>query len=159
MKVKNAQKKYQRLKEEGVTWERPNSDKLDDPTVLTKWKALQSSIRRHGVDATIEEAAYTWFNRLIAIRILSKNGYDPAQLEYEGQGLRLPVILAKARRGMATYLDKEEKARLQLFITDYSQEVKAFSILLTGYCHNHNLLNPKNSSDDCKIGCKVLYLN
>jgi hypothetical protein len=114
---------------------------IDDPTVLPKWEALRESIRRHGVDAVVEEAAYTWFNRLMAVRILSKNGYDAAQLEYEDSGSRLPLILAKARRGTTSFLNKQENARLQLFITDYSQETRAFAILITGYCHSHGLLN------------------
>jgi hypothetical protein len=114
---------------------------IDDPTVLPKWEALRDAICRHGINATIEEAAYTWFNRMMAIRILGKNGYDPAQLEYEDAGSRLPVIVAKARRGMATYLNKNELGRLQLFLTDYSQETRAFAILITGYCHSHGLLN------------------
>ena len=114
---------------------------IDDPTVLPKWEALRKSIRRHGLEATVEEAAYTWFNRLMAIRILSKNGYDPAQLEYEGNGSRIPVILAKARRGITGYLTTGEKERLQLFLTNYSQEHTAFAILITGYCHSHKLLN------------------
>ena len=114
---------------------------IDDPTVLPKWEALRKSIRRHGLEATEEEAAYTWFNRFMAIRILSKNGYDPAQLEYEGNGSRIPVILAKARRGITGYLTAGEKERLQLFLTNYSQEHTAFAILITGYCHSHKLLN------------------
>lgn len=114
---------------------------IDDPTVLPKWEALRKSIRRHGLEATVEEAAYTWFNRFMAIRILSKNGYDPAQLEYEGNGSRIPVILAKARRGITGYLTAGEKERLQLFLTNYSQEHTAFAILITGYCHSHKLLN------------------
>jgi hypothetical protein len=77
----------------------------------------------------------------MAIRILSKNGYDPAQLEYEGEGSQLPVIIAKARRGITNYHSKQEQERLQVFITDYSQETKAFPILISGYCHNHKLLN------------------
>lgn len=114
---------------------------IDDPTVLPKWEALRKSIRRHGLEATVEEAAYTWFNRFMAIRILSKNGYDPAQLEYEGNGSRIPVILAKARRGITGYLTAGEKERMQLFLTNYSQEHTAFAILITGYCHSHKLLN------------------
>lgn len=117
------------------------SEPIDDPTVLPKWEALRKSIRRHGLEATVEEAAYTWFNRFMAIRILSKNGYDPAQLEYEGNGSRIPVILAKARRGITGYLTAGEKERLQLFLTNYSQEHTAFAILITGYCHSHKLLN------------------
>jgi len=142
--------RYWGFNEKGETVDEPmqvgggvilRGEPIDDPTVLPKWEALRKSIRRHGLEATAEEAAYTWFNRLMAIRILSKNGYDPAQLEYEGSDSRLPVILAKARRGITSFLSAGEKNRLQTYLTDYSKENIAFAILITGYCHSHNLLN------------------
>jgi len=89
----------------------------------------------------VEEAAYTWFNRMIAIRILSKNGYDIPQLEYGADGAQTPLILQRARRGQFAFLTKEEQTRLKLVLTDYSKDTQAFAILLTGYCHSHSLLN------------------
>lgn len=114
---------------------------IDDATVPAKWQALRTAIQRHGVDAVVEEAAYTWFNRMMAMRILAKNNYDPSQLEYESEGSLTPVILARARRGMISYLDRTEQHRVQPLLGDYRNEQKAFSILLTGYCHHHQLLN------------------
>ncbi|MBW8334817.1 MAG: BREX-1 system adenine-specific DNA-methyltransferase PglX, partial [Prolixibacteraceae bacterium] len=99
------------------------------------------AIQRHGVEAVVEEAAYTWFNRLMAMQILAKNNYDPTQLEYESAGSVTPVILARARRGMISYLDRAEQHRVQPLLGDYQNEQKAFAILLTGYCHHHQLLN------------------
>lgn len=114
---------------------------IDDATVPAKWQALRTAIQRHGVQAVMEEAAYTWFNRLMAMQILAKNNYDPTQLEYESAGSVTPVILARARRGMISYLGRTEQKRVQPLLGDYQNEQKAFAILLTGYCHHHQLLN------------------
>ena len=39
--------------------------------------SLVSKIKEKGYDGVIEEAAYTWFNRLIALRFMEVNGYLP----------------------------------------------------------------------------------
>jgi len=114
---------------------------LDDATIPAKWQALRAAIQRHGVESVVEEASYTWFNRLMAMQILAKNNYDPTQLEYESAGSVTPVIQARARRGMISYLDRTEQKRVQPLLGDYQNEQKAFAILLTGYCHHHQLLN------------------
>lgn len=114
---------------------------IDDQLVLKQWDALHSAVKHHGFDQIVEEAAYTWFNRLMAIRILAKNGYDIPQLEYSDDGAETPLILQRARRGQYAFLNKEEQIRLSRILTDYTQEAKAFSILITGYCHSHILLN------------------
>lgn len=111
----------------------------DDPTVLSRWKALKSAISTKGIKVVMEEAAYTWFNRMMAIRILSKSGYDMSQLEYEGDN-KTPVILQRARRGQYSFLSPDEQSRLQQVIPDYQKEKEAFAILLVGYCHSHTLL-------------------
>ena len=114
---------------------------FDDGAVPTKWKALRAAIVRKGVKEVVEEAAYTWFNRIMAIRILAQNRYDLPQLEYaEGADL-LPLILQRARRGQYDFLTQEEQKRLQQVIIDYERDTEAFGILLIGYCYNHTLLN------------------
>jgi hypothetical protein len=112
----------------------------DDPTDLKLWQALRSAIKRKGVKEVVEEAAYTWFNRIMAIRILSANKYEPPQLEYASIEVPMPQILQRARRGQYEYLCDSEKKRLQTIITDYSQDNQSFAILLVGYCHAHPLL-------------------
>ena len=113
---------------------------FDDPTVPELWQSLRRAVKQKGLEAVAEEAAYTWFNRIMAIRILAKNGYDPAQLEFaEGAG-RLPILLQRAQRGTYPFLNDTEKKRLQSVIGDYSRDTEAFAILLIGYCHSHTLL-------------------
>lgn len=114
---------------------------IDDPTLLGKWNALRSAIQRNGIENVVEEAAYTWFNRMMAIRIMAKNNYDLPQLEYDAEGSHTPLILTRARRGIMGFLSQREQARVTPLLGDYSQEQKTFAILLTGYCHHHRLLN------------------
>lgn len=38
-----------------------------------QWLALAAHIERRGLREVVEEGAYTWFNRLMAIHILAKN--------------------------------------------------------------------------------------
>lgn len=111
----------------------------DDPTVPKKWNSLKEAISKKGVETVVEEAAYTWFNRIMAIRILAKNGYDRPQLEYEGDS-GTPTILVRARRGQADFLTNSEKNRLQKTLTDYSKDTETFALLLSGYCEHHHLL-------------------
>ena len=112
----------------------------DDPAVPKLWNSLKDAVNTHGVDVVIEKAAYTWFNRITALRILSKNGYEQSELEYvEGMTLT-PQILQKARQGKYAFLSKTEQERLQQIITDYSKDQEAFAILLIGYCHSHPTL-------------------
>ncbi|MCB0573063.1 MAG: hypothetical protein KDC61_00665, partial [Saprospiraceae bacterium] len=121
---------------------------FDDPAVPTLWQSLRRAVRQKGLETVAEEAAYTWFNRIMAIRILAKNGYEPAQLDFaEGAG-RVPLLLQRAQRGTYPFLNDTEKKRLQKVVTDHSRETEAFAILLIGYCHHHTLLQTVFGSID-----------
>lgn len=41
---------------------------------------LIDKIKKEGFDQTIEEVAYTWFNRFIALRFMEVNGYLPSHI-------------------------------------------------------------------------------
>lgn len=113
----------------------------DDAGMIDRWNALRDALRKKSVEQIAEETAYTWFNRIMAIRILAKNGYDSPQLTYAEGSQHLPVILQKARRGTHPFLNDKETQRLKSIITDFSKETSAFGILLVGYCQAHPLLN------------------
>jgi len=115
-------------------------DVFNDTTVPKKWQNLKSALARHTVDDIIEEAAYTWFNRLIAIKILSKNGYIDSVYEYVSEELRDPVILQKARKGETEILRDDVRKLLNQYLIE-SDDEKAFGLLLTTYCRNQKLLN------------------
>lgn len=114
---------------------------FDDDNVPALWQSLKKAVQKKGIEVVVEEAAYTWFNRLMAIRILAKNGYDLPQLDFADGLNNTPILLQKARQGQYNFLNAAEKKRLQRIIGDYNKENDAFALLLVGYCHSHNTLN------------------
>ena len=114
---------------------------FDDPNVPVLWSALKNAIATKGIEVVVEEAAYTWFNRMMAIKILAKNGYEEAQLSYVEGMQHTPIILQRARQGNSSFLGDKEQDRLKKIISDYNKDQEAFALLLTGYCHSHNTLN------------------
>jgi predicted transposase YbfD/YdcC len=116
-------------------------DVFDDPNVLRLWESLKHAVQHKTIEVVVEEAAYTWFNRIMALRIMSKNGYEPALL-VNAEGLEhTPILLQKARQGQYSFLNKVEQERLKKIIGDYSKDQEAFSMLLVGYCHSNTMLN------------------
>lgn len=120
----------------------------DNTGLYQMYTGLRSAIKKKGVSQVAEEAAYTWFNRIMAIRILAKNRYIQSQIEF-GEGGATPIILQYARRGQVNYLSANEKARLDAIITDYQKEKEAFAILLIAFCNSNTVLkNVFGSLDD-----------
>jgi len=114
---------------------------FDDETVPKLWKSLKNAIQHRGIEAVKEEAAYTWFNRIMALQIMAKNGYLEPQLSYVTGMANTPHILQKARQGQFSFLNSKERERLGRIITDFSKEQEAFALLLVGYCHSNKMLN------------------
>lgn len=100
-----------------------------------KWQSLAAAIRRHGLKDVVEEAAYTWFNRLMAIRIMTKNGLIPPVLQYESPGVYVPLIVSEARQGRLPQMNEEERSRLMPLLDDDSQTAEQFSLLIVAFCH------------------------
>jgi len=112
----------------------------NDQSIPEKWNNLISAIKRHSVEDVIEEAAYTWFNRLIAIKILEKNGYDPEVLAYVSEDLSDPLLLQNAKKGILPSEDSAIHAELKQAVFE-SNDDELFSKLLVHYCRSHHLLN------------------
>ena len=54
----------------GCTW----NGQILPSAFAEQWEALRRRLKAKGLKEVVEEGAYTWFNRLMAIRILSMNG-------------------------------------------------------------------------------------
>ncbi|MGN1253184.1 MAG: BREX-1 system adenine-specific DNA-methyltransferase PglX [Prevotella sp.] len=105
-----------------------------------QWMALYEAVRRHGVRDVYEEAAYTWFNRLVAIRILQKNGLIEPVLSYAEDG-RTPQIVDDARSaGRIPPMDEADRKRLMELLDDDTKVTEQFAILITAYCHNNAVI-------------------
>lgn len=102
--------------------------------------ALEEAIKFHekgakeGARHVAEEAAYTWFNRFVAIRILQKNGLIEPQLAYAGES-NVPLIVENARHGRIPAMDAGDRAELDELLDDDSKTLEQFAILIVAYCH------------------------
>lgn len=116
------------------------SKMIEDTDFNSKWQALRSAVQAKGAGQVVEEAAYTWFNRLMAIRILAKNGYIPAQMEYTSAESRITTIVQAARQGITPRLDENGQRIFRSLIEDDTRETELFSLLITAYCYENELL-------------------
>lgn len=113
---------------------------INDTRFVARWNALRDRIASHGVKEVVEEAAYTWFNRLMAIRILEYNSLAPALLDYENPEIRIPRIVTDARAGKTPVLSDEDRASLEAVIGDGRLSFEQFSLLIRAYCENNPII-------------------
>lgn len=106
-----------------------------------KWQSLAAAISRHGLKDVAEEAAYTWFNRLMAIRIMTKNGLIPPVLQYESPGVYVPLIVSEARQGRLPQMSEEERSKLMPLLDDDGRTAEQFSLLIVAFCHATPILH------------------
>ena len=113
---------------------------VDNTDFYTRWQELRRQIERHGVKEVVEQAAYTWFNRFMAIRILDRNNLAPDILQYENPEVRLPKIVTDARAGMTPVLTEAQRTALNEVIFDGSKTYEQFSVLIQAYCEGNAIL-------------------
>ena len=106
-----------------------------------KWLSLQAAIERHNIKFVAEEAAYTWFNRLMAIRIMVKNQMIPPVLQYESEGVYVPILVTEARQGRLPVMKEDERRKLMALLDDDSKTAEQFAILIVAFCHATPVIN------------------
>ena len=105
-----------------------------------QWMALYDAVKNHGVHHIYEEAAYTWFNRLVAIRILQKNGIIEPVLTYVDEA-RTPKIVDDARSaGRIPPMSEADRQRLMELLDDDTKVTEQFAILISAYCHDNAII-------------------
>ena len=104
-----------------------------------QWMALYNRVRQKGIKEVYEEAAYTWFNRLVAIRILQKNGLIEPVLAYV-DAARTPRIVDEARMGRIPQMQERQRQLLMELLDDDSKTTEQFAILVTAFCHDNPIL-------------------
>ncbi len=101
---------------------------------------LLKEIETKGYDNVIEEVAYTWFNRLIAIRYMEVHNYLPSKvrvLSSETKGKVDPDILTEYQ-----YTDLPvNKEEVALLLAQGNRE-EAFRVLLVAQCNELNDIMP-----------------
>lgn len=88
----------------------PISGRIYTPTEKSQRTALIERISQHGFTAVVEEVAYTWFNRFIALRFMEVNGFLPSYVRVfsDEQNNFRPEILRQAASIELEGLDKQK---------------------------------------------------
>jgi SAM-dependent methyltransferase len=102
--------------------------------VAKKRKALEDRIKRHGFEQTMEAMAYTWFNRLVAIRFMELHGYleHGYRVLSHPEGKPTPEILEHAEHVELPGVKKEAVIDLKLA---GNKEGELYRLLLTSQCN------------------------
>ena len=101
-----------------------------------KWINLRQRIEEKSLREVLEEAAYTWFNRLMAIRIMQMNRLIDPVLDYRSDSVKLPILLTDAMRGALPAMPDDERDRLKRLLIDPTRTAEQFALLITAFCHN-----------------------
>lgn len=113
---------------------------IEDVSFYDKWQSLYTHVTEKGIAQVCEEAAYTWFNRLVAIRILMKNNLIEPVLAYPNPSLRIPRIVADARRGIYPQMTAYDRKQLNQLLDDDTKTTEQFGLLIVNYCRNNPVL-------------------
>lgn len=113
---------------------------IEDEGFYDRWMALNDRIRQKGIPEVYEEAAYTWFNRLVALTILTRNDLCEPVLNYEDDVTRVPNIVTAARRGRFPVMTESQRRSLMRLLDDDSKTFEQFNVLITAFCHNNPII-------------------
>ena len=105
-----------------------------------QWMSLYNRIQQKGINEVYEEAAYTWFNCLCAIRILQKNNLCSPVLQY-ADAARTPIIVDEARQGHLPQMKEDIRQRIVELLDDDTKVTEQFALLITAWCHDNPILN------------------
>ena len=150
---KNAIKKYavwareqliEKVTARAIRYEIVDGQRLDDSletingevlseTERKQRKALIQKIKSDGYAQVMEEVAYTWFNRFVAIRFMEVNGYLPSHVRVfsDENGTFKPQILAEAIHLELEGLNMDKVLELK----DASKTEELYKYLLITQCN------------------------
>lgn len=97
---------------------------------------LIANIRQNGFTQTMEEAAYTWFNRFIALRFMEVNNYLPSHTRIfsDESGNFKPEVLSDAANVEIDGLDKE----LILELLENQENERLYKYIIITQCNALN---------------------
>lgn len=119
----------------GCTW----NGQILPSAFAEQWEALRRRLKAKGLKEVVEEGAYTWFNRLMAIRILSMNGIAEPVLCFVDEA-RTPKIVDDARQGRVITMPDQQLQRLRKLFDDPTRINEQFALLVTEFCHQTPIL-------------------
>lgn len=110
--------------------------KLLSNTEKKQLNELISQVNKHGFNHVMEEVAYTWFNRFIALRFMEVNNYLPQKINVftDGNNQFKPQMISEA---IHLEIDGVDKKKVFEFIEQNNQE-ELYKYLLLSVCNDMN---------------------
>lgn len=108
-------------------------------------KNLAERINKIGFEQVMEETAYTWFNRIIAIRYMEVNDYLPTRvrvLSSETAGKKEPDIITHAPDNVDLNFTEAEKQQIRELKAKQKMD-EVFQLLFIKQCNELNKYLPK----------------
>lgn len=107
-------------------------------------RKLKEQVENRGFEAVVEEVAYTWFNRICAIRFMEVNDYLPARvrvLSSEKEGKNEPDIVTQAPDVDLDFTDKEREYILDCKMNNKLDDL--FKMLFIKQCNKLSEILPE----------------
>lgn len=129
---------------------------------ISKRRDLVDAVNEIGFAQVMEKAAYTWFNRLIAIRFMEVNDYLPTRTRVlsSATGSKTPDILTEYREVNLNLTDEDlEKVQIRIKENKYDD---AFEYLFVKQCKELKRVLPKlfkKTDDYMELLLKLSYIN
>lgn len=114
---------------------------LNDEGFYDRWMSLYQRVKTIGIKEVVEEAAYTWFNRLMAVKIMQENGWVDRVLDFESEGVRVPLLVANARRGVFPAMSVSREQGLRELLEYDTKTTEQFNLLITDFCKGVPVIN------------------
>lgn len=127
---------------------------------IEKRKALAKAVEKEGFKKIVDTVAYTWFNRLIAIRFMEVHDYLPSKMRLLSSEKPEKVEPDMVSRPFDTSFDftPDEKEKI-LELMSESKNVEVFRKMFLIQCHELHEYLPKLFSSSKQIDYKELLLD
>lgn len=138
-RVSQRAEKYDITAEADASASSVNGVLLSDAEIKQR-KALIEQVKQKGFDQVMEEVAYTWFNRFIALRFMEVNGYLPSHIRVftDDNNNFKPQILAEAIHLELDGLDMEKVYEMK----NNNENDELYKYLIITQCNDLNKVLP-----------------
>ena len=106
---------------------------------------LKNKIQQLGKSQVVENVAYTWFNRLMALRFMNANGYNMPKIVTPLKGMSNPEILQNTLAGTIDDALNGDRQRLNELLDGKTSaadaQTEAYKMILVAACNlNHKAM-------------------
>ncbi len=125
-----------------------NTDSAELREQKVQVEALKKEVKRTGREALIDKVAYTWFNRLVALRYMDVNDYQPFHVRVISpqDGFTEPQILSDAKQGIIPDDFTVDRAKINQLLDgsleSQNPQNEVFKLLLVAACNNLHSIFP-----------------